>query len=471
MTENLNNILNKLYKNRGYFEKHSFDLILSFLIILFIILGCLYYYVMSIKPLVEKDWVLNQCNPIYMPFAGLIKKKQDQSVIEATEENYNNCISNIQSEIVNDALQPLYYTSNVVGNSLSETSDSINALRSILSNIRNSITTITNNIYQSVLNVALPLSAETINAQDTLSKITGVLTSSLYQGVGVGTTVFSFGVGFNDALQGFLIFTAAAIVALWVTAIFFFPAAIAATAATFGYVALLIPSLMVIMLLSIIFKYNGGGTPPPVPANSCFDSETLIEMNNNTFKKIIDIEPGEYLKNNNKVTAKMKSLLGKNKIYNYKDILVTGCHKVKVDNKWIRIDNHKDASIINDYYKNTVYCLNTEQKIIEISGDIFMDWDEIDDDELDKLNKFTDNNIEKVCNKGYNSEVNINFENKIIKLKDIELNHNLGNNNIVISIVKLSDNKINLKTSKGYFYIENNKINDYDYLIENILSI
>ena len=88
-----------------------------------------------------------------------------------------------------------------------------------------------------------------------------------------------------------------------------------------------------------------------------------------------------------------------------------------------------------------------------------------------KLNKFTDNNIEKVCNKGYNSEVNINFENKIIKLKDIELNHNLGNNNIVISIVKLSDNKINLKTSKGYFYIENNKINDYDYLIENILSI
>ena len=152
MTENLNNILKKLYKNRGYFEKHSFDLILSFLIILFIILGCLYYYVMSIKPLVEKDWVLNQCNPIYMPFAGLIKKKQDQSVIEATEENYNNCISNIQSEIVNDALQPLYYTSNVVGNSLSETSDSINALRSILSNIRNSITTITNNIYQSVYN-------------------------------------------------------------------------------------------------------------------------------------------------------------------------------------------------------------------------------------------------------------------------------------------------------------------------------
>ena len=474
MREDLFEILDKLYSNKGYLEKYSIDVIISFFIILFLLIGSLYFYVMSIKPLLQKDWPINQCNPLYMPFAGLIKKDENQTVLEATEENYNNCIKNIQDQIVNDALQPSYYVSSIYSNILSETINSLDALRNVFNNIRSSVTELNNDIHSRILNIIMPLTKETINAQDTISKISAILSTSLYQGVGSGIAGFSFGVAFNNALQGFLIIMAAAIAAMWVIAIFFFPAAIPAGIATAGYVALLIPFILVIMLLSIIFKYNGG-TPPPAPTNSCFDSDTLIEMNDNTLKKIKDIKPGDYLLNNNKVISKIKSLIGKNKIYNFNNILVTGCHGILTHNKWINIENHNDSIMINNYNKDFVYCLNTEKKIIEISGYTFMDWDELNNNEILKLNKFTNNNIEKISNKGYDSEIYITKNDREIKLKDLELNDNLGDNNIVISIVELYNSesnkkRLNIKTSKGYFYIKKDKIYDYDYLIKNLLS-
>jgi hypothetical protein len=93
------------------------------------------------------------------------------------------------------------------------------------------------------------------------------------------------------------------------------------------------------------------------------------------------------------------------KIYRLNNIVVSESHLVKYKNKWIRVGEHPSAEQI-DYKKEFLYCLNTSNKIIELSGITFSDWDEIIDDKLNGLNKENQNiqNLENIHSK-YSIEI------------------------------------------------------------------
>ena len=425
------------------------------------------------------------------------------------------CTNNILVTIVNDAFAPMYYMFNVLIESLSEMSEATNSIRTMFDKIRNNIGDTASNISNRTLNVTMPLAYEAINARDSLMRTHGIATTAIYQIFGLFTTVFSFFRFFKDVLIGLLVIMFAAIVALWVIAYFFFPATIAATASTAIYIAILVPFLLVIILIHNIFKFKDNKSPPPVPGqqpqeesdnSSCFDKNTKIEMFDGSLKKISDIKTGDILKDNNKVTATMKCSLSNNKMYEIDNIMVTGCHKILIDNNWILVCDYNKAKLISDYSDNIVFCLNTENKIININNHIFMDWDELDFNEIKTLKRNDNYNINKLCNNGISGSSKIITESGEKLLKDINIGDNLGDNNYVIAIINvLSDNLhivnkevdnenilltlnlidnmcftiddtrecndlYQLKTTNGYYYIYDLKINDYDSIIKKILQ-
>ena len=116
----------------------------------------------------------------------------------------------------------------------------------------------------------------------------------------------------------------------------------------------------------------------------CF-TNVNIKMNNGD-KYIKDINPGDKLKNNVLVNGIIKiNINGPIDIYKYGGVEVTGDHVVLHNGRWDRIANvHKYE---NKCYKTTkyvdnLYCLITDNNIIEINGITFRDYNEINDSDL-----------------------------------------------------------------------------------------
>ena len=159
-------------------------------------------------------------------------------------------------------------------------------------------------------------------------------------------------------------------------------------------------------------------------------------MNDSSFKRICDIKIGDILKDNNKVIATIISDIGNNKMYKIDDILVTGCHKIKIDNTWYSVENYTNE-IVLDYSEKYVYCINTKNKIININNKIFMDWDELDDDEISKLNIISGNNINKRFNNGFSENTLIDTLTGNKKIKDLNIGDKLEDDNYILAKIEI----------------------------------
>lgn len=203
-SETLNEI-SKLYNNRGYFSLYGMDIVISIIIILIIGYSAIYFFIISFRPYISKNWPINRCNPLYMPFAGLLNKDNNKSFFGAAEENFNFCIGNILHAISEEQFSPLYYANKIINNLLSIISKTINSIREMINKIRVFFSNIARNISNRTLNIMMPLLAFNLKNFDTFNRVHGLLMAAVYQVFGLFTTSYSLLGFFRDGLIGLLI--------------------------------------------------------------------------------------------------------------------------------------------------------------------------------------------------------------------------------------------------------------------------
>jgi len=112
----------------------------------------------------------------------------------------------------------------------------------------------------------------------------------------------------------------------------------------------------------------------------CFQGETLVDMLGEGVEKIRNIRPGQYLRSG----AMVKSVLvfdgTRTEMKRLGKVHVSGNHKVMLDGKWIRVEDHPDAAASPSF--KHIYCLNVEDHIIQSEGHTFKDYEETDNPEL-----------------------------------------------------------------------------------------
>lgn len=266
--EKIYNSIHNIYSKIQYYDKHGLELIIALIIIYFFLVITTYYYTISHLPNVKKDWPKNKCNPVYMPLAGYVITDSTRSKLDIVEDNFNECTQNILTSIANNAFAPLYYIIQILNTTFQNIANSTNSIRAMFNKVRNSISDTATNISSRTLNVTMPLVKQTIFARDSLSRAHGILTTSVNQVFGLFITTFSLFLFMKNVIIGLLIIMAASILALWALSFIPFigiPSGIAAGIATIGYIAILIPFLIVIILISTIFGHQGGRSPPPIP--------------------------------------------------------------------------------------------------------------------------------------------------------------------------------------------------------------
>jgi hypothetical protein len=475
--------IEKLYNNLTYYDIYSTSLILFVLFTLFIIILYSYFYVMTNSNEIKKNWNLERCKPHNILFAGLINKPKDKSMFDYTTENFEYCNQNITTSIVGYALQPFYYLYNQIISVLSNINEDINMIRQLITSIRSSIQEKVKEIMERLLNFTIPIQQLMITVYDIFGKFQAILTSCLMTALGAYYTLQSLIGSIIEFIIILLISLSIMILALWL-GIFTWPFAVAMTAV---FISVSIPLVIIVVFMTLMLKIHTKSVPkiPKGHKPKCFDENTEFILLNGETKKIKDLQLYDVLINKSIITTTIILDTKNETMYSLNNIIVSGEHPVLYNNKWILIKEHPRSKIIKNYDKPYIYCVNTNNKLIELNHTIFSDWDEVYSnlnnikDFISKIKKNNNfytfnsfNDIHLYLDKGFQEEQQVElFDGSSKKIMDIQINDKLINGEVVYGIVKLKnifclEEKINylysLLTDKGTFKINNEIIDDYN---------
>ena len=115
---------------------------------MFLLIAIMYFYVLNHIPNIKANWSTEKCNPLYLPFAGLIINDTTKSTATMISENFIGCVNNILATMSNYAFSPIYYILNTVTLVMGLVNEAINSIRAFFNKIRIDIEDIASRIFQ-----------------------------------------------------------------------------------------------------------------------------------------------------------------------------------------------------------------------------------------------------------------------------------------------------------------------------------
>jgi hypothetical protein len=112
----------------------------------------------------------------------------------------------------------------------------------------------------------------------------------------------------------------------------------------------------------------------------CFDPYTPVVLKNGKTVPIVKLQLGDELEDEGMVRS-LYLIDGTDvEMFLLGDVVVSGSHKVKHNNKWISVDQHPDADVVEDI--PLLACLNTTSNRIFAGGYEFLDFVESSDEKF-----------------------------------------------------------------------------------------
>ena len=389
-------MLEIIFDNWKYFSK------ILLIIIIFIIINS-YLIITSTKEYIIDNWEYFKKQPWFIPFSAFIKKDEDKTILQATIKNIVSYLTSVVNKILYILSKPIYPIIKTIQLFLKIIREKINDLRKQFRVIRNFFYIMLQNIYDKLQKKITALMYFFLKIRESLKKNIGLfkmlswtITSSYFFLLsmlnGPIGTVGKFAEQFGLAMSGFTLGFPG--IALWQN-------------------------------------------------NMCFHPDTLIKLNNNVSKKLLDIQVNDILIDNNKVLAvcifditNIKNL----SIYNYKDIIVSGNHLVYENNKFIRVKDSallKQKKKIISYDSNKLLCLVTQSGIIKINDIIFKDY-------LDTHDKYINHDIHQIIENTLNNKSLLNSCG--VKERDPDLLWGISENTYIYDNINLKYIKVNSLT-------------------------
>lgn len=430
-----------MYDKLTYSDKYGTSIFFFFILSLLLLLGISYCIVMIYLQPIQDNWVNMRCKPFIIPFAGMINKPEDISSTDYTKQNFQYCMQNIIKDVTAVAVQPITFVVNILNSLANIIRDSINAVRNMFNKIRTQLQSVVEEVMGRLGNMMVPLQQIIITMRDILSKVQGLMTASLYTLLGSYYTLQSLMGAIAQFIIIILIAMAAMIAVFWLVPFTWGTA----SSLTVVFIAIAIPMTLI---LNFMLQYLHVTPDLKIPTVQCFDEDTMIQMEDGTYKKIIDIEIGEKLIGEkliggkliggNTVNTKIKVDASRSKMYLLGNIIVSDSHLVKFGSDWIRVSQHPLAKRLAFYEKKYLYCLNTTTKMIQIGDFCFSDWDEIVNYKKWEDILIDNTYIHKFLNSGFHGNTPIMLKNKTeIPIRFIKIGDLLENGEKVIGLVEL----------------------------------
>jgi hypothetical protein len=214
MTTDIFEDITKYYSKLTYFSKYFKDIIFTLLILSIVSLIVIYFYIKIRINTIRKEWPINRCNPIYIPFAGLIKKNDGKSILESTQINFIDCQNNILNSITSKFFNPLDHILAVITSVYTIMLTTINYIRNIVGYIKKRIIEILSPIIVKIIEMLNPLIIILIYIRDAFSKMVGILKTVISVTITFVYTFISFILNFYKIVRAMMLIGMAATLAL-----------------------------------------------------------------------------------------------------------------------------------------------------------------------------------------------------------------------------------------------------------------
>lgn len=154
------------------------------------ILTSLYLFAQSQVASLKKNWVQYRCNPMYMPFAGLV----GDSVVT----NFTKCTMKGFQDYAGYMMDPIMGEFAVVNETVTEIGGAMNSMRSMMSGVRGGFLGILGTVFGKIQNLVSQFQYIIIRMRTLLSRIVGVMLSFIYvfyTGMETGESVMNGPIG------------------------------------------------------------------------------------------------------------------------------------------------------------------------------------------------------------------------------------------------------------------------------------
>lgn len=381
-------IFEKLYKPKNYVDMYfgSITICLAFHLVLLCV--GIYFYMLTQANDIKLNWAQERCKPQNIPFAGMIMRPTDKSYTQYTQENFTYCQQGVVQNTFHYLLQPLKMMMEMLMDIFKQLTAAIQALREAYNRLRDMVSKLFQRIMNAIMTILIPFKQLIIVFQDVVGKFNGVLVTTMY----VLLTILS---ALKASIDIFIkscmaIFTIVVIIIIaWFAGVITIPIGIAA----------LVIYLSFSSPFKVILKFTEnvlGIKPPrgmpkdpkkPKPLKVCFHPSSMIKKG----ICIKEVNVGDTLDDDtNDVITGILILQNDplNKFYSTKSktTFFTEFHKVWFVNKWISVKEHPDFKEVVDLEPtNYVYCLLTSSKRIHLEKHCFLDWDEIEEEDIAEI--------------------------------------------------------------------------------------
>jgi hypothetical protein len=451
----------KMYDELTYFDQYGGSFVLFILITIMLLVLISYFRIMSeVQPIIN-DWSNQRCKPNIMPIAGFINRPENMTASEYTAQNFTYCTQNILSSISGNALQPLTFITASLQSVTGDIQQSIQSIRGMFDKLRTSMQNVSEEIMGKIMNVMIALMQIIISFRDLIGKIQGTMTASLFTALGGYYTLKSLMGVIAQFIVTILVTLAVLIAGLWAVPFTWG----AAAANTVIFTAIAIPMAIILAFMSKVLKIN---THYNIPKIKCFDKNTQLRLNDGTVKRIYQVQVGDVLSNNNKVTAKIKVATEGSIMYSLNHVIVSDSHIVKISDSpevWDRVDRHPNAVKCASYTEPYLYCLNTSNKSICINETMFTDWDEIYGEKASQLSHILPTYVETGFTQFCKVET---IKGNYVSIDKIQINDTLDCGEKVYGVVEIDGHPLgekigyHLLTFSGIFKTQDMVVNDYN---------
>lgn len=265
MNTPLTKAVNKLYEKTSYLDRYGGSLVFAVFTIIGVCMFFTYYYLKNNSDVIKNNWQQNRCNPLYIPFAGLIINPKNMSKSEYATNNFFHCFGVILKDVVEAALAPIQAASLLMSASVSLIVGTMNNLMGAIFHLRNA--------FSGGFNL---MGNRSLNALTLIAKLSKLIQNSFMQGQGILVTIMYIFFTAYDMLSSFffiliiaaLVFLAASLAAMivaWLLYVIFSAIPIigwilgplflfTAIGLTLAYVVVLIMVIVVIVFTISVMK-------------------------------------------------------------------------------------------------------------------------------------------------------------------------------------------------------------------------
>ena len=263
-----------LAHSQSYIGKHGKDVAITLVVVLAVFAVTLGASYSAVLKQARTNWEQKKCNPIYMPFAGIILPQPGQSFVQTTAQNFEYCVQQDFSGFMSILLLPMEYVAFLILTSLDVLINAVVLAMTLVAKLKSLISANSASLIDKLAKMVIPLTLTVAKIRDAIARANATILTAVFTSLTVYDMIVSGLLSVLTITVDLLIAMSAVITVMFVVAVVLmvtpaFPIGIAMfTVASTAVIAVVIPTVVIYALLRVFVQETFGKSavqPPSVP--------------------------------------------------------------------------------------------------------------------------------------------------------------------------------------------------------------